>query len=216
MNSAQRSGFRTVNPSAIIHVVDGMAGTVPTIGAGTVAIFQGNGSAGDDSQVSILGGASALSVVNFGDASDENVGRVAYGHSSNIMAFRTNAVDRMWLTNIGSLGIGVSSPNSRLQVAGSVSTAERTVTGSVTLDIADYTLFMNNSAAATVSLPTAVGINGRIYIVKKISATGGGRQVTVDGNGTETIDGALTVMLNTANEFVTVQSDGSNWQIIGG
>jgi len=38
--------------------------------------------------------------------------------------------------------------------------------------------------------------------------------VTIDGNGTETIDGSLTYTLEIQYKYVTVQSDGANWVII--
>ena len=58
----------------------------------------------------------------------------------------------------------------------------------------------------TVTLPTAVGITGRQYVVNN-SGTG---VITVDADGTETINGALTVTLN-QYDSVTVVSNGANW-----
>lgn len=73
------------------------------------------------------------------------------------------------------------------------------------------------SAAFTVTLPQANGCPGRIYIIKKIDASG--NAVTVDGSGTEPIDGALTLDLATQWKYVVIQSTGSattGWYIIGG
>jgi len=72
----------------------------------------------------------------------------------------------------------------------------------------DYTIKCT-SGTFTVTLPTAVGITGRVYVLKN-SGVG---TITLDGNGTETIDGSLTVTAN-ADDSYTVQSDGSNWIII--
>lgn len=60
-----------------------------------------------------------------------------------------------------------------------------------------------------VFLPTAVGKEGRVYVIKN-SGVG---IVTLDANGTETIDGALTLTLATKVCY-TVASDGSNWIIL--
>jgi hypothetical protein len=60
-----------------------------------------------------------------------------------------------------------------------------------------------------VVLPTAVGKEGRVYVIKN-SGVG---IVTLDANGTETIDGALTLTLATKVCY-TVASDGSNWIIL--
>lgn len=68
------------------------------------------------------------------------------------------------------------------------------------------------SGAITTNIPTAVGISGRIYCIKKIDSTG--NAVTIDGNGTETIDGQLNKILNLYNTSITIQSDGSNWCIL--
>jgi hypothetical protein len=61
----------------------------------------------------------------------------------------------------------------------------------------------------TVTLPTAVGAQGRVIDVKNI----GTGVITVDGAGTETIDGALTYSLLVQYQSVTLLSDGSNWVI---
>ena len=65
------------------------------------------------------------------------------------------------------------------------------------------------SGTFSVLLPTAVGVQGVKYTLKN-SGVG---VITLDADGAETIDGSLTVTVNTT-EFQTVQSDGSNWIII--
>jgi len=61
----------------------------------------------------------------------------------------------------------------------------------------------------TVTLPTAVGIQGKEYIVKN----SGSGVITVDADGTETIDGDLTQSLN-QYDSLTIVSDNTNWIII--
>ena len=60
-----------------------------------------------------------------------------------------------------------------------------------------------------VNLPTAVGIQGTPYTLVN-SGTG---IITLDANGTETINGSLTIDLEQYTSR-TVQSDGTNWIII--
>ncbi|MBE2229936.1 MAG: hypothetical protein IAE96_04745 [Chitinophagaceae bacterium] len=89
---------------------------------------------------------------------------------------------------------------------------------------ANYTLaddyhiaFDATSGALSGFLPQANGCPGRIYIIKKIDASG--NAVTLDGSGTEPIDGSLTYSLTTQWKYVIVQSTGSattGWYIIGG
>lgn len=68
------------------------------------------------------------------------------------------------------------------------------------------------TGAMTANLPTAAGITGRVYTVKKIDASA--NAVTLDGDGTETIDGAATFALATQWKSVTIISTGTNWEII--
>jgi len=80
--------------------------------------------------------------------------------------------------------------------------------GTITLNDANY-LVNCTANTFTVNLPTAVGIQGREYVVKN-SGTG---VITIDPNGTETIDGNTTITL-IQYESVTLVSNGANWIII--
>jgi hypothetical protein len=85
-----------------------------------------------------------------------------------------------------------------------------------TADATDYTIFVDaTSGVITITLPAAAGTptSGRVYIIKKIDASG--NAVTVDGNASETIDGATTYPLASQYKYVTIQSNGVNWFVIG-
>jgi len=71
-------------------------------------------------------------------------------------------------------------------------------------------LISNGSTAVTINLPTAVGITGMKYQIKRL----GTANVTIDGNSSETIDGLTTLILYNQNTSVTIVSDNSNWVII--
>jgi hypothetical protein len=73
-------------------------------------------------------------------------------------------------------------------------------------------MLINYAGTGTVNLPTAVGIKNKKYTIKKIYNDA--NAVTIDGNSSETIDGAATYLLNAYNDFVSIVSDGANWQII--
>ena len=112
----------------------------------------------------------------------------------------------------GNLGLGTATPNSTLQTNGSFSTAVISVNNNVTLTDAHSLVLLNPGGTdKTVSLPTAVGITGRIYTIKKID--NGTKNVSVVGKNSETIDGAASVILSLQWKYVTIQSDGSNWMI---
>lgn len=67
------------------------------------------------------------------------------------------------------------------------------------------------AGAFAVTLPTAVGAQGRIITVKKTDATA--NAVTVASAG-GTIDGAVSIAMATAQESLTVVSDNANWKVI--
>lgn len=66
----------------------------------------------------------------------------------------------------------------------------------------------------TITLPTAVGFSGwvREFTIKKTDSNV--TTATVATTSAQTIDGAASVTLNAQNEAITVQSDGSNWQVV--
>jgi hypothetical protein len=107
-----------------------------------------------------------------------------------------------------------STPASTLQVGGSVGTAIVTKTANYTASGNDYTILCNNTTGAIqISLPTATGCAGRIYVIKKISPAG--NAVTIAGyNGTEAIDGNTTYSLVTQYSNLMIQSDGTSWWIL--
>ncbi len=77
-----------------------------------------------------------------------------------------------------------------------------------------YDGIIASNGAGTINLPSAAAVlGGKIFTIKN-SARAGNRTVTVDPNGSETVDGLATWPL-TRGQFVTIQSDGTNWIVIG-
>lgn len=70
-----------------------------------------------------------------------------------------------------------------------------------------------SGGAFSVTLPTAVGISGRTYLIKKTDSSA--NAVTIDPNAAETIDGVATYLLEAQHDHVRVTSNGTNW-ITGG
>lgn len=65
----------------------------------------------------------------------------------------------------------------------------------------------------TITLPAATAdLDGLVYVVKKVDSSG--NTVTIDGNGSETIDGATTKVLSAQYDTVSIVCDGSNWLVI--
>lgn len=86
--------------------------------------------------------------------------------------------------------------------------AFRTLTGATTLDATDDFVECT-SGSYTITLPTAVGFKHPLFI-KNFGAEGD--EITVDGDGSETIDGELNVILRRRNAIMLV-SDDTNWKI---
>lgn len=112
---------------------------------------------------------------------------------------------------VGSTG----SANSTMQVVGSLSMAIRTVSGNTSVDATDNTVLANTtSGALTITLPSASGIGGRIYTIKKIGTGGIDNQLTITPTGGATIDGGSSYVIYNDYTYVTLQTDGTNWYII--
>ena len=74
----------------------------------------------------------------------------------------------------------------------------------------DVVLCNCTGGAITVNLPAAATAgSGKVLRVKKTDSSA--NAVTVEGNGAETLDGALNVSLAVQYQAVTLISDGSNW-----
>jgi len=73
---------------------------------------------------------------------------------------------------------------------------------------------ISSNGNGTINLPSAAAVlGGKIFTIKN-SATAGNPTLTVDPNGAETVDGLATWPL-LKGQFVTIQSDGTNWIVIG-
>ncbi|MGL4465389.1 MAG: hypothetical protein ACRC1K_24835 [Planctomycetia bacterium] len=113
----------------------------------------------------------------------------------------------------GKVGVGVAAPHTLLQIAGPVATPISTKTSSYSITDSDSVVLADATAAAfNVTLPTAAGISGRQYTIKRIN--GGANTVTVATTSSQTIDGAATKGLSAQYASVTVVSDGANWLIV--
>ena len=81
-----------------------------------------------------------------------------------------------------------------------------------TITTSMHTIQCNATGGAiTVTLPTAVGISGQQFYIKKTDS--GANAVTVATNGAQTIDGAGSFSLASQFDWLVIESDGSNWSI---
>ncbi len=64
----------------------------------------------------------------------------------------------------------------------------------------------------TITLPTAVGVEGRTFSIKKVDSSS--NTVTINPNGAETIDGGSSAVISVQYVSVMVISDNTNWYVI--
>lgn len=89
----------------------------------------------------------------------------------------------------------------------------RTVSTSTLITGDDHIVFLDTSVgpAFTVTLPSAIGLTGVHFIFIDISNNANNFNVTIDGNGAETINGAATYVIDIPREVLSIVSNGTSW-----
>ena len=109
------------------------------------------------------------------------------------------------------IGINTSTPASTLDIQGSLGYKVTTITAATTLN-QTHNVVLCNTGPYTVTLPAAASNTGKVYYIKNIDVDGD--DITIDGNGAETIDGATTFLLDPYKHAVRIVSDGTNWHVL--
>jgi hypothetical protein len=206
-------GRTTVNPSATTVFSDRLfeiSGTAGTTGATQFAFVQ-NPTFGTPTTIySWYNGLSVTSATtSYGLYYDTESGTI-----TNKWGLYFVGGSRNYLANTLLIGTTTDNGVDELQVNGSISgigfkQAYVTKTGAYTATNDDYVIDCT-SGTFTVTLPASSGRTGRILIIKN----SGAGTITVDGNASETIDGATTYSLSVQYATVQIMSDGTNWKII--
>jgi hypothetical protein len=90
---------------------------------------------------------------------------------------------------------------------------ETTISAATTLtDDYDVYLCDASGAAFTVTLPKAGLYSGKLYYLKKIDSSA--NAITIDADGSETIDGAATQSIENQYQTITLFSDGTGWNVV--
>lgn len=113
------------------------------------------------------------------------------------------------------VGINTNAPTSRLHVNGSQAIKSTDTATNYTVLSDDYLIRVTSTAAArTITLPTAVGCAGRVYEIKDASGGAATNNITIDGDGSETIDGAANITIISNYGSARVMSNGTGWDIL--
>ena len=114
------------------------------------------------------------------------------------------------------VGVATSAPTSGLHVDSSCGYA---ITGAKSSDYtataSDHTILVNAAnASVTITLPTAVGIPGRLYIIKRLD-TSVQTVVSIAANGSEEIEASTDDAILGPMGALLLQSDNSGWWKVG-
>lgn len=111
-------------------------------------------------------------------------------------------------------GLGTATPTSTLHIAGSFAGGYVAKTATYTATLQDYTIECTANTF-TVTLPTAVGITGRVYNI----INSGAGTITIDTTSSQTfvnVTATPTTLTMVTIGTTTVQSNGTNWIKISG
>jgi hypothetical protein len=175
----------------LLHLIQGaLAGTITASANADTLVLESTGAMG----LSLLADeATGVGNVAFGNPTDGNLdGYVEYTHSTRVLVLGAAGGDRLTIDSTK-----VSAANN-LGFAGRLDANTTTVTGTTHTAGDEHVILVDDDtagAAVTVTLPTAATAD-TIYHIKKLGSTA---NVTVDGNGAETIDGATTAVLRIYN-----------------
>lgn len=97
---------------------------------------------------------------------------------------------------------------------GTLSTVKKTVTSGYGIDDeTDQTIFADATTGdLDIDLPSAIGIPGQEFSIKKIDSTS--HAVNIVPSGAQTIDGENPLVLMLQYESVRIKSDGANWWVM--
>jgi hypothetical protein len=107
-------GIGTTTPGAKLHVFGSNSGA-SAVYNGTLIVEQASGAS-----IQILSANSQTLALRFGDPENGQVGRLEYSHVDNSMRMVTNAGEKIRITSTGNVGIGTTSPGSKLDVVGNI------------------------------------------------------------------------------------------------
>lgn len=126
--------------------------------------------------------------------------------AANQVGISTNSTEAVRIDANQNVGVGTTTPTSKLETGGSFATAIDTVAGSITLNEDHHTIIHNG--VGTITLPAANICKGRVYVIKNTALL-----------NPSTISTFITLAGLNGNAILAqtvlwIQSDGTDWQQI--
>jgi len=150
----------------------------------------------------------AIKLINLANSSGNESGDLAF-YTKPATPGNTAATERWRIASTGELSNTGAVGTSTLTVSGSIGMSYVARTAAYTLTASDHVVDAT-SGTFTLTLPTAIGISGRTYIIKN----SGSGTITIATTSSQTIDGASAKTLSTRYSGYQLISDGSNWKIV--
>jgi hypothetical protein len=139
-------------------------------------------------------------------------GNVTLGLTSDLAILIYDANLSKWIVLAGISFATANTWTGTQTFAAAIALPYQAVNANATLDATFQSVAVDASGGAiTITLPAAASCTGRQYDILKADSSA--NAVTVDGNGTETINGAATKVLSNQYTAVTIRSNGSGWYI---
>ncbi len=115
-------------------------------------------------------------------------------------------------TIFAQIGVGTASPNSTLDVRGSMALIYKSFTANTNAAIGDNLLVFTGTSAASLTLPDASTCTGRTYWVKNASSNSS--VLTIATTASQTIDGLGSWTLSQQYKAARLVSNGANWIVL--
>ncbi len=195
-------GIGTASPTRKLTIVD-------SNGAGTPLISIANTDATNYTMYSALGTSREW---RFGVANGSEAG---YNIPNNFFIFdATNFSMRMVIDTSGNMGVGVTSPNEKLQVAGNVNAAGALV-GDWPAGGGDYSIFANRTASASNGYALMQNTNGKTYLNSLSGQStsfriGHSEIASLDSSGFYVTTGNVGIGTTTPSKLLSIQSSGNS------
>lgn len=208
------SGYSSMTPSSLAGT--GGTGTVTVVGSSSTDVGTGAlifGSALTSATVNInplastSGGSGAAGIALTVAA---QTGQAATGASNNGGAGGTVSIGGSPGGTSGSATAGIGGVLSVTSgEANQTITATNTYTVDTNTTTSDLVVFANKAGAFTITLPTPT--NGRIVYIQDKSGAANTNNVTIAHHSAENVNGASSILINTAYGGYQCRSDGTNW-----